>query len=609
MTFVVVAPEHPLVAALTNDAQRSEVASYVEAAGRQTDIERQAVGKEKTGVFTGAEATNPVTGERIPIWIADYVLLGYGTGAIMAVPAHDERDHAFAKAMGLPIIEVVAPAEGASDVQTEAFVGVGKAVNSPAIDGLPTPKAKAKMIEHLVAEGCGRARVTYKLRDWLFSRQRYWGEPFPLVHEADGTVRAVPLEELPVELPAMEDFDPSESGEPPLSKAEDWVALSDGARREVNTMPQWAGSCWYFLRYIDPTNAKEAWSKAADDYWMPVDLYVGGIEHAATHLLYSRFWMKVLFDLGYVKDNEPFRRLVNQGMILGATFVPKDRRRDEEGKKVMYLPDAVETIEGDGEPTYRVKETGELVEIQWDKMSKSRGNVVNPDEVVAEYGADSVRLYEMFMGPLEQSAPWQTEGLAGVHRFLTRVYRLMFDTPEDGEDTARTFGPGEGNERQRKLLHRTIADVTERVDRLGFNTAISSLMVFVRDVVPKGSDGQPDFAAEPPGADAIGALAKMLSPFAPHLAEEIWHALGHETSLATQAWPEADPALLVEDTFTLVIQVSGKRRGEIEAPKNASKDELEALARTHEAVAKRLEGGVEPKRVIVVPGRLVNFVI
>jgi leucyl-tRNA synthetase len=612
-TYMVLAPEHPLVTDITTGPQRAEVEAYVERTQRRSERDRQSDSIEgvKTGVDTGGRALHPLTGQPVPIWIADYVLMGYGTGAIMAVPAHDDRDHAFAKGKGLPIVQVVAPVSGEVDVQAEAFVGVGRAINSPAIEGLDTEAAKRKMIEHLVAESAGRSRVSYKLRDWLFSRQRYWGEPFPLVHEADGTIRAVDESELPVELPAMADFDPSEDGEPPLSKATDWVQLSDGARRELNTMPQWAGSCWYFLRFIDPTNTEAPWSKAADDYWMPVDLYVGGIEHAATHLLYSRFWQKVLHDLGFLKDAEPFRRLVNQGMILGATFVPKDRRRDADGKKVSYLPDAIDTITGDdAEPTYRVKETGETVEIQWDKMSKSRGNVVNPDEVVAQYGADSVRLYEMFMGPLEQSAPWQSEGLGGVHRFLTRVYRLVFDSNDDDTpDTPRTFVPGEGSERQRKLLHKTIAEVTERTERMAFNTAISALMVFVRDLLPKGDDGQPDFQAEPPGHAAIEALARMLAPYAPHMAEQVWHALGHTTSLAYAPWPEADPALLVEDTFTLVIQIGGKRRGEIEAPKAASKDELAALARAHEAVAKRLEGGVEPKRVIVVPGRLVNFVI
>jgi leucyl-tRNA synthetase len=607
-TYMVLAPEHPLVDQVTSPAQRSAVAAYIDSTLRRTERERQTASIEgkKTGVDTGGRAVHPLTGEQIPIWIADYVLISYGTGAIMAVPAHDERDHAFASAMGLPIRQVVAPLDGAHvDVQREAYVGEGKAVQSPVIDGLPTPAAKSKMIEHLVAQAKGRARVSYKLRDWLFSRQRYWGEPFPLVHEPDGSVRAVPMAELPVELPTLADFDPSETGEPPLSKATEWVQLSDGARREVNTMPQWAGSCWYYQRFIDPTNTGEAWSKAADDYWMPVDLYVGGVEHAATHLLYSRFWQKVLYDLGHVSHPEPFRRLVNQGMILGATFVPKGEKRDAEGKKILYLPDAIDTITADdGSVRYRVKATGDEVDIQWDKMSKSRGNVVNPDEVVAEYGADSVRLYEMFMGPLEQSAPWQTEGLAGVHRFLQRVYRLFHEVSDDDTpDRVRQLPPGEGDARQTKLLHRTIADVTERLDRLAFNTAISALMVYVRDVLRGGDEG------DTLGKAAGETLALLLAPFAPHMAEELWRGLGHEKSLADEPWPKADPAQLVEDTFSLVIQVNGKRRGEIEVPKAATKEELERIAREDEAVQRHLPQDTPLKRVIVVPGRLINFVV
>jgi leucyl-tRNA synthetase len=610
-TYMVLAPEHPLVERITTDAQRAEVTAYVDKTLRRTERDRQVASAEgkKTGVATGAFAVHPLTGALVPIWIADYVLMGYGTGAIMAVPAHDERDHAFATAMGLPIVQVVAPEGDAAsvDVQAEAFVGTGVAVGSPVIDGLQTPKAKAAMIEHLVAQGLGRARVTYKLRDWLFSRQRYWGEPFPLVHAPDGTVRAVPLDELPVRLPPMADFDPSETGEPPLSKATDWVERPDGSRRETNTMPQWAGSCWYYLRFVDPTNTSLPWAREAESYWMPVDLYVGGVEHAATHLLYSRFWHKVLYDLGYVHTPEPFTRLVNQGIILGAVFMPADGRRDPEGKKLVFLPDEVDAHEEGGVVRYTVKGTGEAVEIQWDKMSKSRGNVVNPDEVVAAYGADSVRMYEMFMGPLEQSAPWQTEGLVGVHRFLQRVYRLFYEEAAEGAptpqgDRLRAMAPGEGTPRQRKLLHKTIHEVTERIERFAFNTAISALMVFVRDVVGRGGDQD-----EPLPHDAAAQLALLLAPFAPHLAEELWHALGHARSLADEPWPAADEALLREDTFTLVVQVDGKRRAELQAPKDADRDELAALARAHPEVQRHLAGR-EPKRVIVVPGRLVNFV-
>ena len=600
-TYMVLAPEHPLVAKITTDEQRAEVEAYVDRALHRTERERQAESAEgtKTGAFTGAHALHPLTGAKIPIWIADYVLMGYGTGAIMAVPAHDERDHAFARTFGLPIVQVVAPADGRDlDIEAAAFCDDGVAVNSPAIDGLPTDRAKARMIEVLEEKGAGRRRVTYKLRDWLFSRQRYWGEPFPLIHRPDGTVEAVPEDELPVTLPDLDDFGPSETGEPPLAKAKDWVELPDGSRRETNTMPQCAGSCWSYLRYCDPHNDERFVSPEAERYWMPVDLYVGGVEHAVSHLLYSRFWHKVLYDLGHVSTNEPFRRLVNQGMILGATFVPKDRRRREDGKPVQYLPDQVERREGpDGEVRYVVRKTGEEVEIQWDKMSKSRGNVVNPDEVIAEYGADTLRVYEMFMGPLEHSAPWQTEGVAGIHRFLGRVYRLFFDEGEGG-DRLRALADGEGTERQRRLLHRTIADVTERIEKLAFNTAISALMVFVRDIVADG---------EPLPRGAADAFARLLAPFAPHLAEEIWHALGHPESLAHAPWPEADPAALVSETFPLVVQVAGRKRAEIQAPVGASKDELAELALRAPEVQRHL-GGKRPRRTIVVPGRLVNFV-
>ncbi|MEM7158753.1 MAG: leucine--tRNA ligase [Myxococcota bacterium] len=608
-TYMVLAPEHPLVERIATDGQREAVQAYVTQTARRTERDRISASIEglKTGVDTGARARHPLSGDSIPILIADYVLMGYGTGAIMAVPAHDERDHAFAKAMELSIVQVVAPSQGEVDVQAEAFVGVGVAVNSPVIDGLGTDDAKAKMIEHLVGEGCGRARVTYKLRDWLFSRQRYWGEPFPLVHDADGTVRPVPLEELPVELPPMDDFDPSESGEPPLSKATDWVALPGGVQRETNTMPQWAGSCWYFLRFIDPTNSTLPWANEAESYWMPVDLYMGGVEHAATHLLYSRFWYKVLYDLGYVSQSEPFSRLVNQGIILGAVFMPADGRRDEEGRKLSFLPHEVDATEVDGETRYHVKETGEAVNVRWDKMSKSRGNVVNPDEVVEEFGADSVRVYEMFMGPLEQSAPWQTEGLAGVHRFLQRAYRLFFEEVEGHDDRLRTPAKEPASEAQLKLLHRTIAEVTERLDRLSFNTAISSLMVFVRDAVPRGSDGGPKDGVGL-GSEAAGVFARLLAPFAPHLAEQLWAALGHEGAVALAEWPVADEALLREETFKLVIQVNGKRRGEIQVPKDADRDAVAELARNTDEVQRHL-GGAEPRRVIVVPGRLVNFVV
>jgi leucyl-tRNA synthetase len=614
-TYMVLAPEHPLVATITTPSCRAEVEAYVERTARRSERERQAdaQGGKKTGAATGAMAIHPITGAEIPIWIADYVLVGYGTGAIMAVPGHDERDHAFATTMGLPIVRVVAPVDGVPadhDIGKTAFVGEGVAVNSAIIDGRPTADAKRVMTEHLVAQGRGRARVTYKLRDWLFSRQRYWGEPFPLAHRPDGIV--VAADELPVALPEVADYDPSEDGEPPLARATAWKTLPDGSTRETNTMPQWAGSCWYYLRFCDPGNGALPWSNDAERYWMPVDLYVGGVEHAATHLLYSRFWHKVLFDLGHVGEPEPFRRLVNQGMILGATFLPLDRRKGDDGKKLVFLPhDVEEQADPDrpGESVWVVRTTGERVEIQWDKMSKSRGNVVNPDEVVASYGADSVRMYEMFMGPLEHSAPWQSEGLAGVHRFLQRVWKLFHITAPEGSsepDALRPVVDGEGTPRQRRLLHRTIEEVTTRIDRFAFNTAISALMVFTRDLVATDAGGEPAEAALP--RDAARQFCLLLAPFAPHLAEELWSELGHPGTLAYEPWPAPDPVWLVDDTFQLVVQINGKWRAEIAAPKAASKDELVALAGAVDDVARKLAGAT-PKRVVVVPGRLVNFVL
>jgi leucyl-tRNA synthetase len=604
-TYMVLAPEHPLLSTITSAAQREAVEAYVGATARRTERERQAEAAEgiKTGVFTGAHAINPVDDRRIPIWIADYVLMGYGTGAIMAVPGHDTRDHAFATTMGLPIVQVVAPTDGSRiDVQAEAFPEPGVAVNSGLIDGLPTAEAKAKITAWLAEHGKGEPRVNYKLRDWLFSRQRYWGEPFPLVHKPNGEVAALPVEQLPVELPDVDDFNPSANGESPLAKALAWVELPDGSRRETNTMPQWAGSCWYYLRFCDPRNASAPWSREAENYWMPVDLYIGGAEHAVLHLLYSRFWHKVLFDLGHVHTKEPFQKLVNQGMVLGATYVPKQPAKD--GPRQVYVAHEVEAIGTGDDVEYVHKETRAPLVIQWDKMSKSRGNVVNPDDVIHEYGADTMRLYEMFMGPLEASAPWQPEGVNGCFRFLGRAYRLYFESPKDQADRPRTLGPeGEGSERQRRLLHRTIDEVTDRIDRMSFNTAIASLMVFVRDIEKEG---------EPLCRGAAQIFCVLLAPFAPHLAEELWRALGKSASLTYEPWPVADPALLVEDSWTLVVQVNGKKRGDLQVPASldpkAAKDEITALAMSSEAVA-RFVGDKQPKRVVYVPGRLINIVL
>jgi leucyl-tRNA synthetase len=565
-TYMVLAPEHPLVEKVTTAAQRKAVEVYRAAAVKKSELERMQLEKEKTGVFTGGYAINPVNNERIPIWVADYVMMGYGTGAIMAVPAHDTRDFEFAKKFELEIREVVQPLKGEapaepnpsgspggspSRIQNEAFVGDGVSVNSGLITGLPTPEAKKTITAWLEEKGLGKATVQYKLRDWLFSRQRYWGEPIPIVHcEKCGTV-AVPESELPLELPEMKDYTPTGNAEPPLAKATDWVntkcpQCGGPAKRETNTMPQWAGSCWYYLRYIDSQNDRAFVGKDKEKYWMPVDLYVGGAEHAVLHLLYSRFWHKVLYDLGHVSTPEPFMRLVNQGMILG-----EDNQ----------------------------------------KMSKSRGNVINPDDVVREYSADSFRIYEMFMGPLEATKPWSTEGLQGVYRFLGRVWRLYCD--EDGKLLVDDTAP---DPKLLKVLHQTIKKVGADTDTLDFNTAISQMMIFVNEVTAQ--EKRPRSLLEP--------FVLLLAPYAPHLAEELWEKLGHQPSLAYEPWPKYDPALLKESTVTIVIQVNGKVRDKLEVPTDLSQTELEKRALASDRV-KEFIAGKQIRKVIVVPGKLVNI--
>ncbi|MGH0032726.1 MAG: leucine--tRNA ligase [Myxococcota bacterium] len=620
-TYMVLAPEHPIAREITTDAQRGAVEEYVLAARRKSERVRMADTKEKTGVPTGAFAVNPVNGERIPIWIADYVLATYGTGAIMAVPGHDERDHAFASQFGLPIVEVVA----GGDVGKAAFVGNGTAVNSGFLDGLETDAARRRMVEHLEAEGTGQGAVTYKLRDWLFSRQRYWGEPFPLIHTDDGRVKLLPEAELPLELPELDDFRPSDQNETPLERARDWIETVDPetgrrALRDRNTMPQWAGSCWYYLRFCDPHNDEQIVSPEAERYWMPVDLYVGGAEHAVLHLLYARFWHKVLFDLGVVHTKEPFQKLVNQGMILGYSYrYYDDNVSDEEGAApklyaagdVVVDGDRVTAADGrglkarwvhagdlrqsgDGEPLHP---TADLVlEEVVEKMSKSRGNVINPDAVIGEYGADSMRLYEMFLGPLEKEAPWSIDGIQGVRRFLDRVWRTLLDADAEGEPL-RALAAGDGTPEQARLTAATIHGVTEDLEAMRFNTAISKLMVYARDVAKDAP--LPEVGAR--------ALVLLLAPMAPHVAEELWQRLGHDESLARAPWPEADASLLVQDVVTLVLQVNGKRRDEIEVPADATKQAIEQAALASEKVRKHLEGR-EPRKVIVVPGRLVNVV-
>jgi leucyl-tRNA synthetase len=623
-TYVVLAPEHELVARITTPERSAAVAAYAERTARRSERSRLAELGEKTGEPTGAHALHPVTGERLPIWIADYVLAGYGTGAIMAVPAHDERDHAFAKRFGLPIREVVG---GGRDVEQEAYVGDGVNRSSGFLDGLPTAQAKRRMGEWLREHGCGEPTVSYKLRDWLFSRQRYWGEPIPVLHLPDGTTKLVPESALPLLLPELSDYRPSGEFEPPLARVPEWIETRDPetggpARRDANTMPQWAGSCWYYLRFCDPRNEREPWSREAERYWMPVDLYVGGAEHAVLHLLYARFWHKVLYDLGLVHTKEPFQKLLNPGMILGYSYrYWDDNVSDAPGADVRhYASSEVDVSEEravaratgrevkarwlhsqnvrwgeDGLP-YHPQQPGLALEEVTEKMSKSRGNVVSPDQVIARWGADAMRLYEMFMGPLEKGAPWSDESIPGLDRFLQRAFRLVAREAGDGESAA-ALAPGEGTPAQARLLAETIAGVTEDVEALRFNTAISKLMVFARDVESDGA--LPRAAAD--------AFVRLLAPFAPHLAEELWETLGRPPSVALAPWPEADAAHLVRQTLTLVVQVNGKRRDEVEVPADADEAAVRAAALGCENVRRHLAGR-EPRKVIVVPGRLVNVV-
>ncbi|MGL4513320.1 MAG: leucine--tRNA ligase [Lacipirellulaceae bacterium] len=569
-TYMVIAPEHPLVERLTTQEQAAAVAEYVRAASFKSDLDRTELAKDKTGVFTGSFATNPVNAEPIPVWIADYVLASYGTGAIMAVPAHDERDFEFAVKYGIAIRAVVDPVGAVSAEDRAKVLGgelvapmPGVAINSGDFDGLPTAEFKTRITAWLAGNGVGKEAVNYKLRDWLFSRQRFWGEPFPLLHELDaagrptGHVRTVPENELPVDLPHLEDFKPHGRPEPPLDKApEEWLYPEiDGVRykRETNTMPQWAGSCWYYLRFLDPTNADYAIDPEVERAWMPVDLYIGGAEHAVLHLLYSRFWHKVLYDRGVVSTPEPFQKLVNQGMILG--------------------------------------ENGE-------KMSKSRGNVVNPDVVVAEYGADALRLYEMFMGPLSDSKPWSMDGVSGVRNFLGRVWRLLIDDRADDVRLGEAFNNESPTPEQQRVLHATIKAVTDDIDKLSFNTAIARMMEFVNFFTKETS--RPRACMEP--------FVLLLSPFAPHLCEELWQAMGHVDSLAYKPWPQHDDEVLKRDTVELPVQVGGKVRAKISVPTGADNATVLAAAKAEPRVAELLAGKTLVKEVVV-PGRLVSFVV
>ncbi len=713
-TYMVLSPEHSLVPRITTPEQAAAVKAYQDAAARKSDFERTETAKKKTGVFTGAYAVNPVNGEKIPIWIADYVLATYGTGAIMAVPGHDERDFAFAKQYGLPVVQVVdvdphmfpAPfreayrrhyvsdkyaglfmspdtSDGAirrriveigtpassgeapltevtySDAGTVIFaahrsvldvvsgalkgkgsvsfplndpmVGDGVAVNSGMLDGLPTPEAKAKIIAWLEEKHLGQRRINYKLRDWLFSRQRYWGEPFPVLHGSDGELITVPVGELPLVPPDLEDFKPTGTPDGPLSKATDWVNVEIGGkkyRRETNTMPQWAGSCWYFLRYIDPHNDKAFADPAKLKHWLPIDLYVGGAEHAVLHLLYSRFWHKVLFDRGYLPCPEPFQRLVNQGMILGEyeyhvtpavhdantailtelgitsvlrkpddeakppTFVLKVKSL--EGEKLVNLPDEmVEKVKG----KTLLKGLGIELTTKAEKMSKSRGNVVNPDDIVKEYGADSLRLYEMFMGPLEAVKPWDTKSIKGVYGFLARAWRLIVD---DGEELKPhpAVQDAEPNRDTLRVLHQAVQKVTKDTEGMAFNTAISEMMKFVNHVTQL--EVRPRAVLEP--------FVLLLAPYAPHVAEELWHVLGHPDTLAYEPWPKFDPALAKDDEIEIPVQVNGKLKARLKVPADIDDKALVAAALADEAVIAAI-GGKPIKMVKVVSRRLVNVVV
>ncbi len=578
-TYMVISPEHPLVEQITTKEMQGEVEAYVEIASHKSDLERTELSKDKTGVFSGSYAINPVNNKKIPIWIADYVLSSYGTGAIMAVPAHDTRDWEFATKFNLPIIEVL---QSDVDIELEAFTGDGIHVNSDFLDGLDKQTGIDTMNAYLEEKGIGKRSTNYKLRDWVFSRQRYWGEPIPLVHcPSCGTV-PVPESDLPLTLPDVDSYKPSGTGESPLATIESWVnttcpVCGEKAKRETNTMPQWAGSCWYYLRYIDPQNIEEMASEEKIDYWMPVDLYVGGAEHAVLHLLYARFWHKVLFDIGVVKNNEPFKRLVNQGMITSFAYQRKD--------KSLVPSDEVEEVSAD---TYIEKATGEKVDRVVAKMSKSLKNVINPDEIIHDFGADAMRMYEMFMGPLEVSKPWATAGLSGVFRFLDRVYRL----------TERELSDEVPSKELLKTLHKTIKKVTEDTNSLDFNTAISQMMILVNELYK--TDTLPRVIWEP--------FILLLSPYVPHLSEELWAIAGHEPSVTKHMWPEYDESLTIDDTVEIVVQVNGKLRARFDQKKGLDKETILNQAMSIERIIELTDGKTIIK-TIVVPDKLVNIVV
>ena len=593
-TYMVLAPEHALVPGLTTPDHADEVKAYIIAAALKSDLDRTDLAKDKTGVFTGSYAINPVNNERIPIWVADYVLTGYGTGAIMAVPAHDTRDFEFAGKFELPIRCIMDPLGAGDELRQQVlqckapwtengrFISSSDPVTGLSIDGMNKTEGIATINAWLEKKGIGKEAVTYKLRDWLFSRQRYWGEPFPIIHWEDGEISLIPDKDLPLELPKLEKYQPGDDGQSPLSHASEWLTVCDSngrrGRRETNTMPQWAGSCWYYLRYLDPDNQDAPFSPEKEKYWMPVDLYIGGAEHAVLHLLYSRFWHKVLFDLGIVSTDEPYKKLYNQGMILAFAY------ESSSGAKISS--DLVEEKDG----KYFHKETGEEVQQIVAKMSKSLKNVINPDEVVASYGADSLRLYEMFMGPLDATKPWVEQGVKGVFNFLGRAWKFFSDKDHfvTGEEQAETL----------KILHQTIKKVENDIEDLKFNTAISQMMIFTNHCIRLGN------VTVETALDFI----RVLSPFAPHMAEELWEIHDQSPSLADHPWPEYSEEYLVEDVFEYPVSFNGKLRFKIELPLSMEKTEVEKEVLAHESAQKWLSGGAA-KKVIVVPGKIVNVVI
>jgi leucyl-tRNA synthetase len=643
-TYMVIAPEHPFVQRLTTPEQKAAVEAYVQKAASKSDRDRQDATKSKTGVFTGSHAINPINGEPVPVWVADYVLWGYGTGAIMAVPAHDERDFEFAKQFRLRIVAVVDPGEASGgrqppDTSTDdfradliagkkCFADYGTAINSGPYNGQLTVNFKRQITTDLTFSGLGREAVNYKLRDWLFSRQRFWGEPFPILHELDdqgqptGMIKAVDMKDLPVDLPHLDDYKPHGRPEPPLGKAPaEWLYPTiDGKkyRRETNTMPQWAGSCWYYLRFIDPRNGNAFIDKEKEKAWMPVDLYVGGAEHAVLHLLYSRFWHKVLFDRGYVSTKEPFQKLVNQGMILGeveyTAYVRADGSfvssvevvDDDEGEPIIQATSETvkphkltpDQIEKKGDSFFLKDQPAIRIESRAFKMSKSRGNVINPDHVVKEFGADSLRLFEMFMGPLEAVKPWSTAGVVGVRGFLDRAWRLIVDDRSDSLVLNASVQKVEPTEDQNRTLHKTIKQVTSDLEGMAFNTAISRMMEFVNFFTKQSV--RPHSVME--------RFVLLLSPFAPHIAEELWQLLGHDKTLAYKPWPTFDDALTKDAEIEIPVQILGKLRGKVVVPAGSDQATLIAAARAEPRIADLLSGK-EVVKTIVVPGKLVNFVV